>query len=86
MALGLIVFPLFLMLGTRLTRKQAHTKKFRRLRPMQTRATGFVNCLRSLYRFKDEKLRLQKLDIQQRPDITSVLNASDLTPGLIYYM
>ncbi|KAJ6389664.1 hypothetical protein OIU77_027897 [Salix suchowensis] len=72
--------------GTRLMRKQACTKKFRRLHPMQTRATGFVTCLRSLYRFKDEKLRLPKLDIQQRPDITYVLNASDLTPGLIYDM
>jgi cytochrome c oxidase assembly factor CtaG len=52
MALTLIVLPLFLVLGTPLMRKLARTVKFRRLHPMQTKATDFVTCLRSLYRFK----------------------------------
>jgi hypothetical protein len=56
MAHKLIVFSCFLWSGTYLTRKLAHTMKFMRLQPMQTKGTGFVACLRSLYRFTEEKL------------------------------
>lgn len=40
----------------KLARTMKFIMKFMRLQLMQTKGTGFVACLRSLYRFTEEKL------------------------------